>query len=112
MLQIIGYKSCNETKKAIRFCKERSISHHFVDLNERKLSLGEWNKIFNAVNSELLISIESQYYKKEGYAWRSYDAKEELMEHPQLLKTPLLKLKEKVKVGFDEQFLASLGFPL
>lgn len=108
MLQIIGYKSCNQTKKAIRFCKERSIDFQFVDLNERELSLGEWNKIFSSLRDTSLIDTESKYYKKEGYSWREYNEQEELMEHPQLLKTPLLKYKDKVVVGFDQKFILSL----
>ena len=31
-VQIFGLKSCNETKKALRFFKERRIKTHFVDL--------------------------------------------------------------------------------
>ena len=105
VLQIIGYKSCPESRKALRFCKEAGIEHQFVDLKERELSKGEWTKIFAKFAGETLINIESSYYKKEGYAWRSYDAKEELIEHPELLKTPILKEGNKVGIGFDLDFL-------
>lgn len=105
MLQIIGIKSSNESRKALRFCKERSIAHQFVDLKERPLSKGEWVKIFSAVEPLSLIDTESSYYKKEGYSFREFDPIEELMLNPQLLKLPLLVRKHKVAVGFDSHFI-------
>ncbi len=105
MLQIIGTTQCKETRKAIRFCKERSIDHQFVDLKQRALSPGEWESILSRVAAQTLIDEQSSYYRKEGYAWREYDAQEELIEHPQLLKTPVLRDKHRVAVGYDMTFL-------
>jgi arsenate reductase-like glutaredoxin family protein len=96
MLQIIGTKKCILTKKALRYCKERSIEHQFVDLLQRSLSDGEWTKVFQQINSEDLIDSSSLYFKKQGYSYREYEAQEELLEHPELLKTPLLKQKNRV----------------
>lgn len=105
MLQIIGTTQCKETRKAIRFCKERSIAYQFVDLKQRSLSPGEWESILNRIAPETLINEQSSYYNKEGYAWREFDAQEELIEHPQLLKTPLLRDKSHLAVGYDTDFL-------
>ena len=108
MLQIIGTKKCPETRKALRFCKERSIGHQFVDLHERELSEGEWQKIFLAIHPETLVDKDSAYFAKEGYLWREYDAQEELQAHPQLLKTPLLKMGNKVIPGCDTVFMQAV----
>ena len=105
MLQIIGTKGCRETRKAIRFCKERSIAHQVVDLHQRALSDGEWESIFRSANATSLIDEESSYYRREGYAWREFDAEEELREHPELLKTPILRLSGRVAIGCNTQFL-------
>jgi len=105
VLQIIGTKSCIGTKKALRFCKERSIPHQFVDLHRRALSEGEWEKVFRSLEASTLIDEASQWYRKEGYAWRTFDAREELQAHPELLRTPLLKYAHMVVAGFDEQFI-------
>ncbi len=107
MLQIIGTKKCPETRKALRFCKERSIAHQFVNLDERNLSDGEWEKVFRSIDAHSLINPDSKYYQKEGYAWREYLPEEEVQLHTQLLKTPLLKLKQRVVLGFDTEFLES-----
>ncbi|NCB01699.1 MAG: hypothetical protein EOM67_05980 [Spirochaetia bacterium] len=98
MFQIIGNKKCILTKKALRYCKERNIAHQFVDTSLRELSVGEWEKIFHSIEATSLIDSSSQYYKKEGYAWREYDAKEELMEHPSLLRTPIIKYKQRAQL--------------
>lgn len=107
MLQIIGTKKCPETRKVLRFCKERSIAHQFVDLNERGLSDGEWEKVFHSLDPASLVDDQSKFFQKEGYAWRAYDPVEELKEHVQLLKTPLLKYKQRVAQGFDTDFIES-----
>ena len=105
MVQIIGTKRCAETRKALRFCQERSLEYQFVDLNSRPLSPGEYKNIFSAVNPSHLVDTDSPHYKKGGYAWRVFDPEEELMEHPQLLKSPILRRKGRVQIGFDPSFL-------
>jgi hypothetical protein len=41
--------------------------------------------------------------------WRAFDAKEELMAHWQLLRTPVLRSKGACRVGCDTAFLLSHG---
>jgi arsenate reductase-like glutaredoxin family protein len=40
-IQIVGTKSCSNTRKAERYFKERRIPFHFRDLNEKGLAKGE-----------------------------------------------------------------------
>ncbi|MCY1152464.1 MAG: hypothetical protein PQJ49_07300 [Sphaerochaetaceae bacterium] len=105
MIQIIGFKKCKETQKAIRALKERNIKFQFVDLNERDLSLREWDNIFSHYEGEELINPNSKYYKKKGFSYMVFDAKEELMENSELLITPILRCKNKVKKGYDLETL-------
>jgi arsenate reductase len=105
VVQIIGRKGCAETRKALRFCQERSLEYQFVDLNSRPLSPGEYNNIFSVIDPASLIDEASSHYKKGGYQWRVYDAQEELIEHPNLLRIPILRRKGRVVVGFDPSFL-------
>ena len=103
MLQIIGRNKDKYTRTAIRWVKERRVEYQFVDLDERKLSPKEWNSIFQSVEESLdLIDRESQYYKKNGYGWREYDPKEEVMEHTELLVLPILRNGMKAHVGWNE----------
>ena len=109
MIQIIGTKKDRETAKAIRFCKERSIAFQLVDLSQRSLSAGEWESIFSCHQPLSLIDSESAAYKKGGYEHRLFDAKEELVENPQLLRLPILRNRGRVQVGYDETTLSLWG---
>lgn len=106
-MQIIGFRHCKRTQKALRYCQERSLAYQFVDLAKRSLSVGEWRSIFASLDADALIDSDSRYYQKEGYAYRLFDAQEELMAHPELLYTPILRHQGKAVVGFEIEFLAS-----
>lgn len=105
MLQIIGTNKCRSTQKAIRWCKERKIEFQYIDLNEKKLSKKEYESIFSSCSADEYIDSESSYYKKNGYSWREFNPQEEVIEHPELLRTPILRNKTKAHSGFDEEFL-------
>ena len=47
-IQIFGTKKCNDTKKAERFFKERSIKYKFIDMKEKGMSKGEFNSVAQA----------------------------------------------------------------
>jgi len=100
-IQIFGTKKCKNTKKGILFLKERSIQHHFVDLKEKSLSDGEWTKLFQQIKPEELVDSDSAYFKKNGFSHRVFDPVEELIDHPDLLITPVLRIDGKFYKGFD-----------
>lgn len=100
-IQIFGSKKCKETKKGILFLKERSIPHHFIDLKEKALSDGEWTKLFQQIKPEELLDKDSAYFKKNGFSHRVFDAVDELMDHQDLLITPILRVDGRFYKGFD-----------
>lgn len=100
-IQVIGTKKCKETRKAVRFFKERNVKFYQIDLNERPLSPGELDKILQKVSPEDLIDTESQSYKKRGMAYMDFDYREEFLEDPSLLKTPVVRNGALVSVGVD-----------
>lgn len=103
MVQIIGTKKSNATKKAQRFFSDRSIDTQFVDLAERGLSRGELENITRSVGDpELLLDTESKAYRKRGMQYMTYDVLEELEEHPELLVNPIVRLKGDAVLGKDE----------
>ncbi|WP_287770458.1 hypothetical protein [Megasphaera sp.] len=48
-IQIFGTTKCFDTKKALRYFKERKIPVQFINLKEKGLSKGEYNKVKQAV---------------------------------------------------------------
>ena len=99
-IQIIGTRKCNDTRKAERFFKERGLSVHFVDLNERGLSAGELENISRVVGEESLLDRESKLYSRRGLEYMIFDIVEELLRHPLLLKTPVVRCGKEVTVGY------------
>ncbi len=106
MLQIIGTKDNADYRKAVRFCRERRIPFQEVSTKEYSLSRRELDTIFSSLEKEEdIIDKKSTYYIKNGYAWREYDPREEVTEHPLLMVNPILRNRTKVNVGYSESFI-------
>ena len=99
MLRIIGRNKCNDTKKAIRYFKERNIKFQFMNLDERELTAGELNNIFHLATPEELIDKNSKEYKKRGMEFMEYDTATELFEDQMLLRTPIIIDGKEISVG-------------
>jgi arsenate reductase-like glutaredoxin family protein len=109
-IQIIGTKKSRETQKTERYFKERKISYHLVDINQRELSPGELKSLILAIGAEELIDAESKLYKKKGMQFMDFDALEELAEHPDLMKTPVVRDGNKAVLGFSpDEWKSVLG---
>jgi arsenate reductase-like glutaredoxin family protein len=101
MIQIFGKKKSSETRKAVRFCKERSIEYQFIDITEKEISPGELSHILQSVEAHELVDDQGTFYKKNGYEYLEYDPVEEIIEHPQLMRVPILRNRKRAHVGFD-----------
>ena len=99
IIQIFGKKSCNDTKKAQRYFKERGIKIQFINLLEKGISEGELKIITKKIDLEMLLDIDGNEYKKRNLKYMVYDVKELLCEHPALYKTPIVRFKSEVTLG-------------
>ena len=102
-IQIFGTKKCNDTKKAQRYFKERGIKFQFIDMNEKKLSKGEFRSVCQAVGG-LSNMINEDCKDKDALALVMYiadDEKEEkLLENQQVIKTPVVRNGKQATVGY------------
>ena len=98
-IQIIGHKKNNDTKKALRFFKERGVPFQFLDIAEKPLSKGELEHITRHIPADELIDTTVPEYAKRGYAYMEFDPFIELMAHPLLLKIPIVRTKKDAAVG-------------
>jgi arsenate reductase-like glutaredoxin family protein len=102
-LQIFGSKKSQDTKKAERFFKERGKSYQFVDLADKGISRGELTSVVRAAGplSELL---DPKTKEKEAYLLVQYlseeDRFEKVLEHPLLLRQPIVRDGKKAFVGY------------
>jgi arsenate reductase (glutaredoxin) len=104
-VQIFGTNKSQDTKKALRFFKERSIQPHFVDLQEREISPGELKRFTDKFGIKALIDETSKAYLEAGFAhMRVPDEQmtQKLLEEPKLMIQPLIRAGNTVSVGWDE----------
>lgn len=105
-IQLIGTKKSKATQKAERYLKERGIEFQFVDLAQRGLSAGELDRIAEAAGGhQALIDTESKAYAKRGMQYMDFDAREELLEDPGLLRVPIVRGDNGVAVQPDSEAL-------
>lgn len=99
-VQIFGTKKCHDTRKAERYFKERGIPFQFVDLAVRGLSRGELDRVKAAVGLVNLVDTAGREYAKRNLKYLVHDIEEELLAHPLLLKTPLVRDGARATVGY------------
>ncbi len=102
MIQVFGTKNCKNTRKAERFFKERNKEYQFRDLGIKGLAPRELESLVRKQPLESLIDTASKEYGKRGLKYMDFDMEEELLAHPELLKTPLVRKGDQWFVGIDE----------
>ena len=104
-VQIFGTKHCNETKKALRFFKERRIKVHFVDLEQRAAAPGELRRFAQKYGWGALLkrSGRSPQQGNPNPTTLSEDQVLPRLEGDQrLLVTPLVRTGNELAIGWDE----------
>ncbi|MFC1791548.1 arsenate reductase family protein [Gemmatimonadota bacterium] len=105
-VQIFGTQKCSDTRKALRFFKERRVKVHFVDLKVRAASKGELTRFAQKFGVERILDRESKRFLSRGLGGSHYSHGrwlEILSEEPLLLRTPLVRQKNSLTVGLDEE---------
>lgn len=102
-IQIFGTKKCFDTKKAIRYFKERNIKAQFIDLKEKGLSKGEYTKVKQAVGG-LDAMLNPKCNDQDTLARIQYAVDNEkdanVLANQQVLKTPIVRNGAKATVGY------------
>lgn len=103
-IQIFGTNKCFDTKKALRYFKERSIPVQFVNIKEKGLSKGEYTRIKQAVGG-IDAMINPNCKDKDTLALIQYLADEEkdakLLENQQVLRTPIVRNGKQATIGYQ-----------
>lgn len=105
-IQIMGHKKCADTRKAVRFFKERGIPVHERDLARDGIQPGELKKIKAAVGGSdamaaaRLIDREGKEFKKRNLKYLSMNLDEAILKYPLILRTPIVRNGAKVTVGY------------
>lgn len=101
-IQIYSDKKNFDTQKALRFFKERKIKVQQVDLGKKGLSRGELASLIRAVGLEQLIDSSSKAYQSLNLSFHGLSAETEalLLQHPELLKTPIVRNGRQATIGY------------
>ena len=109
MIQIFGTRKCKESAKAVRFFKERNIKVHFVDLADKGISKGELQNISRSIPLPDLIDTGSREYEKLNLKYMKFVPEDEILEHPLLIKTPVVRSGKKAVCGFKPEEWAEMA---
>lgn len=109
-IQIFGTNKNFDCKKAQMWFKERRIDFQFIDLKEKKMSLGEFDSVIQALVKtagsrkeaiNLMIDKNSRDYASIAYLDDS-DIEEKLFENQNLIKQPIVRNgKTQASVGLE-----------
>lgn len=94
-----------DTRKALRFFKERRVKVHFVDFRQRCPSPGELRRFFQRFGEERLIDRSAKRFEALGLRAAYYGDErwiEIASEEPLILKMPLVRSGDRLTVGHDE----------
>lgn len=101
-IQIFGTNKCKDTKKAVRFFKERNIKFQFIDMKEKGLSRGEYESIKKAVGG-LDNMLDQDCRDKDALALVKYisptSQDEKVLENQVVLKTPIVRNAKEAAIG-------------
>lgn len=110
-VQIFGTKKCADTRKALRYFKERGVPFHSVDLAEKAMSLGELRAVAARVGGmDLLIDRAGKRYIDKGLKFAAPTGpriEKLLAEDPLLLRTPIVRSSAGASVGFHPEVWAT-----
>jgi Arsenate reductase and related proteins, glutaredoxin family len=105
-IQIFGTNKCFETKKAMRYFKERGIKYQFIDMKEKGMSKGEYASIKQAVGG-LENLLDENCKDKDMLALIKYisdeDKDEKILENQKVLKTPVVRNGKQATVGYQPE---------
>ena len=108
---LFGIPNCDTIRKARKWLDTQGIAHNFVDLRDNTPSVSRVESWLESVGAERLINRRSRTYKQldeaQRYALNGNTAAELLLEHPTLIKRPVLVWQGTVSVGFSEQDFAA-----
>ena len=102
-IQIFGKSKCFDTKKAERYFKERRIKVQNIDLLRYGMSGGEFDSVLRAVGGvDKLIDweLKSPEIDLLRYTGDRTAKEDKLFDHPELMKTPVVRCGKKATVGY------------
>jgi arsenate reductase-like glutaredoxin family protein len=108
VIQIFGTKKCQDTRKAERWFKERSVKVQAIDLAQKGLSPGELRSVAKSVpgGTEALIDRDGKRYLDKGLKYAAPTGpriEQILLDDPLLLRTPIVRHGQQATLGYQPE---------
>ena len=107
LLTLYGIKNCDTVKKARKWLEAQNIEYRFHDFREDGLDAGQAGQWIDELGWETLVNRRSTTWKQlpesTRHAMDAASALEQVVEHPTLIKRPLLDTGDSRHVGFKEE---------
>lgn len=111
-VKVFGIKNCDTVRKARRWLQDNNIEFTFQDIRNEPLTKGTWTEIIKNTDTSLLINTR-------GTSWRKLSDQEKdvssqakvvslLLEHPTVMKRPLLKTDDHYHIGFKPDIYSDI----
>jgi len=110
-IQMFGLKKSSATRAAERFFKERRVKVIFVDLGARPIARGELGRFVQKFGLTALLDLNGKAYESLGLAYLRISEErltERVIEHPEVLRLPLVRGGKLLSVGEDPQGWAAM----
>ncbi len=105
-IQVFGTTKCFDTKKALRYFKERGVKTQFIDLKEKGMSKGEMNRVKQAIGG-LEYMLNANCKDQDTLALIRYlveeDREEKILENQQVLITPIVRNGKLATAGYKPE---------
>jgi arsenate reductase (glutaredoxin) len=112
MITLYGIKNCDTVKKARGWLTKNNIDYHFHDFRADGLSPPQINQWITDIGLETLINKRSTTWKELNETvknnFNEKNAIDVIVEHPTLIKRPLLDMGTHQYVGFKETEYAKI----
>lgn len=113
MLQMYGIKNCDTVKKARTFLEKNKIDYEFHDFKKEPPTKKQIEQWLQQVDWQILLNMR-------GMTWRRLPETEQeninkskaiklMLSNPSIIKRPILEVKTKIFVGFDENTYQKLS---
>ena len=107
MLTVFGIKSCDTCRKARKYLAEHDIEFRFHDVRDDGLDIQMLERWASRIEWQKLLNKRSLTWRKIPEVDREDMSKDKafalLLDHPTLVKRPVLESPQFMAVGFSEQ---------
>lgn len=99
-IQIFGKSKCFDTKKALRYFKERKIKVQEIDILDKGISKGELDSVMQVLGFDALLDTSATGAELVKYLAYRDDKIKKMYDNQMLIKTPIVRNGKKSTVGY------------